>query len=94
MDQLGVHKAKVVAPWYRSLNILPVFNIGYSPQFNPIEAVFSLVKRLYCKERLRCLVNKIGFNSERTIKAALRSITPEHCGACARKSMHLLERAS
>ena len=94
MDQLKVHKARAVQPVYQELNILPIYNIGYSPQFNPIEAVFSKIKRAFCSERLRCLVNKIGFNAERTIKSALVSITQEHCAACARKSRHILERAS
>ena len=80
----------MVQPVYRELDILPIFNIGYSPQFNPIEAVFSKVKRTFCSERLKCLVNKTGFNAERAIKQALWSISQEHCAACARKSLVLL----
>ena len=90
MDQLTVHQAKTVQPFYRDLNILPVFNIGYSPQFNPIEAIFSKVKRIFCRDRLNCLVNKTGFNAEKTIKAAFKSITQAHCAACVRKSRNLL----
>ena len=41
LDQLNVHKGKYVRPFYESLNILPIFNIGYSPELNPIEACFS-----------------------------------------------------
>lgn len=41
MDQLAVHKSKEVRPVYEELGITPIFNIGYSPEFNPIEAVFS-----------------------------------------------------
>ena len=67
MDQLAVHRSKEVKPLYQELNIVPIFNIGYSPEFNPIEAVFSKVKRKFSSERLRCLVNKIGFNAERAI---------------------------
>lgn len=94
MDQLRVHKARIVMPSYDNLNIKPVFNIGYSPEFNPIEAVFSKVKSKYSRSRLNCLVNKIGFNSDREIRLALESVTQEHCSACVRKSFHLLIRAS
>ena len=90
MDQLQVHKANLVKPFYKVLDIKPVYNIGYSPEFNPIEAVFSKVKYNFSRKRLNCLVNKIGFNADREIKAALRSITQEHCAACVRKSLMLL----
>ena len=44
MDQLRVHKASPVRPVYDQLDIRPVWNVGYSPEFNPVEAVFSKVK--------------------------------------------------
>lgn len=94
MDQLKVHWATDVMPYYQSLNITPIFNIGYSPQFNPIEAVFSKVKFNFCRKRLKCLVNKTGFNADREIEISLLSVTTAHCTACMRKSLHLLERAS
>jgi len=28
-------------PVYIELDIVPVYNVGYSPEFNPIESVFS-----------------------------------------------------
>ena len=71
-----------------------MFNVGYSPEFNPIEAVFSKVKARFNSQRLNCLVNKIGFNADKEIIAAFKAITKEHCSACVRKSRHLLERAS
>ena len=85
MDQLNVHKAKDVKPWYDKLNITAVFNVAYSPQFNAIEAVFSKVKARFNRNRLRCLVNKIGFNADREIESAFRTITKDHCSACVRK---------
>ena len=94
MDQLAVHKSKDVKEWYSDLDIKPVFNVGYSPEFNPIEAVFSKVKARFNSKRLHHLVNKTGFNADREIKAAFKKIKAEHCAACVRKSRHLLERAS
>jgi transposase len=93
MDNLAVHKSRNVKPYYESLDITPVFNVSYSPEFNPIEAVFSKVKNVFNTKRLNCLVNKIGFNADNTIRFAFRTIYKDHCVACVRKSRHLLERA-
>ena len=91
MDNASIHKSRDVKPYYAQLQITPVFNIPYSPEMNGIEAVFSQVKRAFNSQRLNCLVNKIGFNFDRTIKAAFRSIPVEHCAKCARKSLFLLQ---
>ena len=93
MDQLAVHKSREVREYWEELDIKPVFNVGYSPEYNPIEAVFSKVKARFNSKRLHNLVNKIGFNADKEIKAAFKAITQEHCAACVRKSRHLLERA-
>jgi transposase len=93
MDQLSVHRAKTVKPWYNTLNIRPIYNVGYSPEFNPIESVFSRVKFHFNKTRLNDIVNRRGFNFDRTIEAAFREITVEHCRAVVRKSTALLEKA-
>ena len=92
MDRLNVHKANSVKPWYEKLDITPIFNARYSPETNLIEAVFSKVKAIFSRKRVNCLVNKIDFDMNNEIRAAFRSITPEHCAACVRKSLHLLER--
>ena len=52
MDRLAVHKQKDVSEWLAKLNITPLWNVSYSPEFNPIEAVFSKVKRLFNSRRL------------------------------------------
>ena len=36
MDNLPVHKRLIVKPYYERLNIVPVWNIAYSPEFAPI----------------------------------------------------------
>ena len=41
MDQLNVHKGKDIKPLYADYDIKPIFNIGYSPEYNPIESCFS-----------------------------------------------------
>ena len=94
MDQLNVHKAKKVQELMQSLDINPIFNVGYSPEFNPIESVFSKVKFLFARTRLNDLVNKKGFNFDRSISLAFKEVSAAHCAACVRKSYFLLERAA
>jgi transposase len=72
----------------------PSWNIGYSPEFPPIEAVFSKLKRVFNSQRLNNLVNKTGFNADKAIEAAFRTIKVDHCAACVRKSFFLLKRES
>ena len=75
MDQLPVHKSREVRPWYEELDITPVYNVAYSPEFNAIEAAFSKVKRIFNQRRLNCLVNKTGFNADNTIKFAFKAVS-------------------
>jgi transposase len=41
---------------------MPIFNVPYSPQFNGIEAVFSIVKCNFKKELLRQLQKEQQLN--------------------------------
>ena len=75
---------------YDELQIRQILNIGYSPEFNCIEACFSQVKRVYNRERLRALANDAYFDEVVQIKTALKVITRELVGKYARKSLHLL----
>ena len=77
-------------PVYKNLNIVPIYNVGYSPEFNPIESVFSQVKRVFCRKRLNKLVNKEEFDTNKEIRDAFAKITKETVDACIRKSMHSL----
>ena len=94
MDNASIHKSKIVKPEYEHRDIKPVFNVPYSPDFNPIEAVFSKVKRLFSNARLNLLVNKKGFNMDNEIKKAFKAIKADHCSACVRRSYALLEKGS
>ena len=94
MDNLWVHKNAEIRELMARLDIRPIYNVASSPEFNPIEAVFSKVKRRFGCQRLHNLVTKIGFNMDTEIEAAFKAVTPAHCGACARKSLSLLQRAS
>ena len=42
---------------YETYDIVPIFNETYSPDYNPIETIFSQVKRRYKEARLNKLAN-------------------------------------
>ena len=56
LDNLMVHRSNATKEVYRRLNITPIFNIPYSPQFNGIESYFSLVKGEYKRRLLQLLM--------------------------------------
>ena len=55
--------------------------------FNPIESVFSQVKRVFCRERLNKLVNNEEFDANKAIRAAFNKVSREAVAACVKKSM-------
>jgi transposase len=65
-----------------SLGISPIYNIGYSPDFNAIEATFGQVKRVFNKARTNHLVQEKEFDMVGNIKKAFKVITPELVKAC------------
>ena len=70
MDQLNVHRSNKVSNLAKVLGIELIFNAAYSPDYNPIERVFSQAKLLIKKERLRAIRNNKGPNDEAIIEAA------------------------
>jgi len=44
------------------MSIPYIFGPPYSPDFNPIELVFSIAKRELKKERLKAILNGMPFN--------------------------------
>ena len=84
MDNLNVHKTDFVKAVYVAGDIKPIFNVGYSPEFNGIEAVFSQVKRKYNMERLNKLANDMIFDQTTEIRRAFAKIKPEVVRGCIR----------
>ena len=62
---------------YAELNILPIYNVSYSPEFNPIESVFSQIKLKFRQQRLNKLANDEEFDVDEEIEKACNVITPE-----------------
>ena len=52
VDNLSVHRSRIIQERMEELSIPCIFNAAYSPNFNPIENVFALAKRNYKKLRM------------------------------------------
>ena len=76
---------------YRRLDILPIFNLPYSPEYNPIESVFSQVKRIYKRERLQKLANWESFDDVAEVENAFYKVQNMTIDNCIRHSKDLLE---
>ena len=70
---------------------MPIFNVSYSPEFNPIESCFSQVKRHFCAERLNILANFGVFDQNKAIRKAFEKVTPVLVTSCAERSLYKLK---
>ena len=77
MDNLTVHHSKLVQQFMKDRNIGVLFNVLYSPEYNPIELVFNLIKQSFKKYRLEAISQgKIkGFQS--LIRKAIQNVDQE-----------------
>ena len=75
---------------YERLQIKPIFNIPYSPDTNPIESCFSLVKHHFTKARLQRLVNGLPFDIEQAIADAFAGVDGLYVRRCADRSLNIL----
>ena len=73
------------------MNIKPIYNLAYSPDLNPIESVFALVKRIFNRERLQKLANMEAFDSQLEVENAFYKINNSKIDNCIRHSNELLE---
>lgn len=87
MDNLSVHKTKKVMKVYEELNIFPIFNIPYSPDYNGIESYFALVKGKYKKLLLSRLIKEETINAVQLIKDSILFIEDSKVINCVRNGL-------
>ncbi len=69
----------------KDLDIIPVFNVAYSPEYNPIEIVFSLIKRTFKQKRLASLAQGEKFDFNAGIKHSLSNLNNNTVKSICRK---------
>lgn len=76
MDNGPVHKSKAVRERLAELSIRVLFMPPYSPELNPIEETWSVIKNKLRREKARTLPDYVD-----SLLQALKCITPEKCAA-------------
>lgn len=76
MDNLPAHKAAKVADILARYGATLKFLPPYSPDFNPIEAVWALVKKY-----IRAFAPRTAATLRRVARAARHAVGPDHCPA-------------
>jgi transposase len=87
MDNLSVHHSKMSRKAYDELNIIPLFNSAHSPQFNPIESVFSMIKSTYRKLLLKNLIEKKKIRPRQLISEETSTLDLEKIRNCIRHAI-------
>ena len=67
MDNLSVHRSRDVKERMDELSIPYIFSPPYSPDYNPIELVFSIFKSEMKKKRLTAILQGRPFNVEKNV---------------------------
>lgn len=87
-----VHRTNEVKAVYKRLNITPVYNVPYSPQYNGIESYFSILKNYYKKQLLNRLTTDSDVDANKLIREALKAVDDKKAMACARFGRETIEK--
>ena len=74
IDNLSVHRSKAVKERMDELGIAYVFSPIYSPDYNPVEYVFSMAKKKIKERRLEKILNEEEVDLWDIIKNSFKSI--------------------
>ena len=75
MDNLRVHISNLVKEAYWDLDIEPIFAPAYSPEYNPIEFVFAILKQTVKTLRLQDMLQRKKRSYEKLIEIAVNKLT-------------------
>jgi hypothetical protein len=90
MDNVAFHHSRAVAELLLSMGKIPLFIPPYSPEFNPIENVFSYLKWMF---RPRCYA-AVGVAHDLTLQSCLQDcheVAPQWCGGAFRATWAFLQ---
>ena len=90
MDNLSAHTSERAKKAMRDHGFRFVYNVPYSPDYNPIEFVFSLVKRNFKHMRAKKLTGLIQDSHETMVAKAVRKIKKKDVISCVNHVVKLL----
>ena len=89
-DNLNIHKTQDNKRLYEELNIEVIWNVPYSPEYNPIENVFSVVKAYYKKKRLNLIVNDKPVVERALIRESFAKVKPDDVKSFIRRCLYII----
>jgi transposase len=90
MDNLRVHHSNDVIDRIDELGFEYVFTPAYSPDFNPIESVFSIFKNKMKRMRIKAIQEEQPIDYEREIQRIFGEIEREKIINCVEHALNLL----
>ena len=91
LDSLRVHDSNLSWNEYWELDIEPIFTPVYSPDYNSIEYVFSILKRTVKRLRLQDMKAERKRTFAQLIALALREVSIEDVDNCIEHVLKLYE---
>ena len=82
MFNLSVHTSKAAKERMDEMGIAYVFSPPYSPDYNPIEWVFSMAKRELKSKRLKAVLHGQTFDIKKEVRETFESISMEKIANC------------
>ena len=74
LDRAPFHRSKFVKAELEKMKVTRILNVAASPEYNPIEGCFSVVKNHFKHQRLNQLVNKSQVETRQLIRESFRSL--------------------
>lgn len=77
IDNASYHKSKVVMKAYENLDVMPIFNVPYRPDLNPIKEIFGQIKSRFRRKRLTLIASCQDYDPEELVKGCIEETTHE-----------------
>ena len=90
MDNLQVHKSEKSIKEMKRLGFKHIFNVSYSPEYNPIEFTFSKIKASFKALRAQKLTGLRQESHEQLIRKAVQTIRKQDVVNCVNHVKKLL----
>ena len=90
MDNLSVHTSERAKAAMREHGFRYIYNVPYSPEYNPIEMTFSEIKTNFRKLRTKKFTGLIQDSHEALIRTVVTKITKKNVNSCIEHVIKLL----
>jgi transposase len=74
LDNASIHRSKKVTSFLKDNGIEAIYNVPYSPQFNPIEHVWAQVKAVFKRRKLELFLQERALDYKKLAVESLKGI--------------------